>query len=179
MQKHQQERQIAEQTTATDSRVLDTQDEIKLLRDKVESLNLELRYNEQQLQEVEQELKHTNYELCQLSCALAAQRLTLDEAKEIAKNILANGKPSRESLADLLSAIYLSTVKLWDLKPTIKRNPSTRVELDKYSVDSIRFQAKFNELGTRFVGFKAQFARLKAKSDELKVQNKSITSPED
>lgn len=186
MLKHQQEHQEPEQTPSTDAKKLLTASEqielshekVKFWRKQVQSLNLELCEKDRLLQQTEEELKQTNQELRQLATVFAAERLTLDEALEVAKQILANGKLGREAIADLLGAIYLSPVKLWDIKPLPKRNSLTKADLHKYSEQQTKSVKKFNELGTRFVGLQATFARLKAQHDELKIKYKRRSETE-
>lgn len=90
------------------------QDTIEILQEQLESLNQLLLYKELEIQEMEQELLSTNQELCS---ALSLECLTLEEAKELAKKILASQKPTGECLAELLSAIYGSSVKADELEP--------------------------------------------------------------
>lgn len=183
MLKHQQEHQELEQIASIDAKkLLTASEEIELSREKVkfwrkqvQSLNLELREKDQLLQQTEEELEQTNHELRQLATMFAAERLTLDEALEVAKQILANGKLGREAIADLLGAIYLSPVKLWDIKPLPKRNSLTKANLNKYSEQQTKSIKKFNELGTRFVGLQATFAKIKAQHDVLKIKYKRRT----
>lgn len=117
MQKEQQERQIAQETASTDERLLAAFEEIEILREQLESLNLELHHKEQQLQEALQELKLTNQELC---TALSEESLappTRDSALKLALKILSSEKPARECLASLRGAIYDETVHPWEQGP--------------------------------------------------------------
>lgn len=67
MQRHKPEHQAAEQTTVSEEKFLAALEQIEIFREVLESLNLELRYQEQQLLELEQELIDTNQQLCTCS----------------------------------------------------------------------------------------------------------------
>ena len=84
------------------------EEETEILREQIESLKQVLRHQNEKLQQTEQELKYTNNEL---SAALDLVPLTLDEAKELAKNILSMEKPARNVLAEFISNFYNSSVK--------------------------------------------------------------------
>lgn len=109
MQEPQQKPQLLQQVPGTEEEVLDLQQcEIELLREQVQCLKLELRDKNQQLLETEQELQYTNEDL---SAALESKCLTLDAAKQLAREILAQNLPTREALAALLSTVYDAEVK--------------------------------------------------------------------
>jgi chromosome segregation ATPase len=80
------------------------------LREQVETLKQELQYERQLVKEYHQELLCTNSEMSILNSELQNVRrlesLKVDEAKRLAQNILSSQKSTRESLAELLSAIY-------------------------------------------------------------------------
>jgi predicted nucleic acid-binding Zn-ribbon protein len=82
--------------------------EVEILREQIDSLKQILHHQSQKLHETEQELRDTNNEL---SAALNYDQLTLDEAKELAKNILSMEKPARDALAEFLSSFYHRPVK--------------------------------------------------------------------
>lgn len=128
----------------------------------------------QELKACYQELKYTNEDLCN---ALNSERLTPDQAKELAITLVETEHPARVALAELLSAIYGQTVKPWDLQSrrmlTVSLNPSGINGVGKLSSEPIQlsaqavmFQAKFNELATRFASLKAKFTRLQAEYEE-------------
>ena len=85
MDRFQRDSQQATQTPGTNvEEALDLQQcEIELLREQVASLKLELRDKNQQLQEVEQELRYTNEELC--VALMGSEYLTCDAAKQSAQ----------------------------------------------------------------------------------------------
>ncbi len=120
---NQRKRQIVELSGSTDERLLAAFEEIESLREQVkylneviESQNSYQRYQDQELQKLEQELKVTNDDLCN---ALSVERLvppTLEEALKLASTILRSEKSTSEFLAELLTAIYNSTVESKELK---------------------------------------------------------------
>lgn len=152
-----------------------SENEIEILSEELEILKHELD-NERQLtkayyQEVkllEDELSATNRELC---AALMAQKLELDDAKELAKSIAKNNNSLRESLAKLISAIYGSPVKP-DQVGGIYKSRSTishliNDECDRIVAKSIELKEQSallktncKELGARFVEFKAHYLKL-------------------
>ena len=82
-------------------------DTIDILQAEIDSLNLELDYKKHELKELDQELRFTNQELC---AAINLKQLNLDEAIKIARNLLIARKPTKDFVAELLSAIYSSSV---------------------------------------------------------------------
>lgn len=176
--------------SATDERLLAAQDEINLLREQLEfsrelteSLKLESRYKDRQLQEVEQELKYTNHDLC---TALMLEQVCFEEAKELAKTILKSKKPVSQSLAELLSAIYGSTVKIEEVEQ-IDRSSITIMPLKSAEANmtvtnsrnlkerSEKLSVQYKEIGFRFVGFQGRFLGFKARCAELIEESKSRT----
>lgn len=89
------------------------EDETEILREQIESFKQILCHKNQKLHQTEQELRDTNNEL---SAALNCAQLTLDEAKELAKNILSMEKPARDALAEFLSTFYHRSVKAEQLQ---------------------------------------------------------------
>lgn len=134
MLENQQECEIAEQAVSTDERLLAAFEEIELLREQVryltevtESQNLYQRYQDKKLQEVKQELQVTNDDLCIALSIETLPQLTLEEALKLAKTILRSEKYASEFLAELLSAVYVCTVRSKELEQidriSIKSNP--------------------------------------------------------
>lgn len=183
MSKHQPERELAVQAISIDAKkLLDNWEEIELLREQVESLKLELSEQTQQLQETEEELKYTNqelrdanYELCE---AVNLKPLNLNEAKQLATALLRYEKPTRECLAELLSAIYGSPIEAWELDSTKKKSSFVKnstvkmVDFNQLAAERVKLKSQFHELGARFIAFKANFARFKTEYAQIK---KSIT----
>lgn len=120
MQRHKQEHQAAEQTTATEQKFLAALEQSEIFREEIETLNLELRYLQQQLLEQEQELIATNQELVainqELSTASRLENLSVDEVKALARTILKSNKSTSDSLAELIGAIYGCAVELEQLQ---------------------------------------------------------------
>ena len=104
--------QIVEQSASIDERLLAAFEEIESLREQVEYLNEVIEsqksyqpYQDRELQKLEQELKVTNDDLCN---ALSVERLV--------PPTLEGEKSTSEFLAELLTAIYNSTVESKELK---------------------------------------------------------------
>lgn len=183
MSKHQPEKKLAVQAISIDAdKLLDNWEEIELLHEQIASLKLELSEKNQQLQEIEEELRFTNQELRdanhELCEAVHLQYLTLNQAKQLATAFLRCEKPTRECLAELLSAIYGASIEAWELGSTKNHLPSVKnstvkiVDSHRSSHEQIKLKNQFNELGSRFIAFKASFARFKAEYAHIK---KSIT----
>ncbi|PSB26926.1 hypothetical protein [Chlorogloea sp. CCALA 695] len=109
MQRHEQDLQAAKQATAAEERLLSTLEQIEILHEVIETLNLGLRYKEQQLQELEQELIDTNQELW---TTFSLEQISLAQAKALARTIWQTNKSTSDSLAELIGAIYGSAVDL-------------------------------------------------------------------
>ncbi len=177
MPKNQQNRQEVE-TTASEQIAL-LHEQLEFCHELVKSLNLELDYQQQKQQELEQELVHTNSELCE---ALMLEQVCLEEAKAIAETILKSKKSVSESLSELLSAIYGSPVKLTELetdkleitKPLRSANANNIVqnlrELREYSKQNY---AQFKELGFQFISLRARYIEFNVRSAELRNKLKA------
>ncbi|GAB1542839.1 hypothetical protein NUACC21_55130 [Scytonema sp. NUACC21] len=169
-------------TTQKDSQVIESldmhsgersgiEDTVELLYEQIETLKQLLYYKELELQEIEQELRDTNENLC---AALNSPRLPLDEAKELVKTILPTKKPIREILATLLSGIYNSTVKPSELG---QEGQSNYIKLLSYSPDDCRltdnnvYQTKIMATAVR-----KQAAEIRAKSKMLIEQAREVRS---
>ncbi len=118
---HKQEPKLVKNSTSiTQQRVLEIRAEAETLREQIQNLKQKLRYKTQQLKEAQQELRYTNnqrHEINNESCAsLLLESLPLDEAKELAKEILTTQQSASESLDELLAAIYNSTVEVSELE---------------------------------------------------------------
>ena len=148
--------------------------ELRRLSKQKKSVQQKLHDTTEALKACNQELEYTNQDLCN---ALQSERLTPDEAKEIARTLVEREEPAREALAQLLSAIYGETVKPWDLQlkkmPTASLNPSGRNGVSKLSfepiqlsAEAIRFQAKFGQLAAKFASLKAKFTSLQAQYEK-------------
>lgn len=97
--------------------ILQKDAEIEFLRQQVELLKQELNCECQLTQIYSQELKDKEDELRsikdKLNTVLSFQKLELNRAKELAKNIAESNISVSESLAKLLMGIYSLTVKLF------------------------------------------------------------------
>lgn len=164
MQQLERERQVKLLTsTDTESKL---QEEVEFLHEQVESLQLELRHTKQQLQETDQELRYVNHEL---HTALKSGQSTHEQAKQLAKVVLVSQKPTRESLAELLSNLYDSTIEPWELgwsqSPTSRRAEPERVFAKRAELKAQRVQilGQFNKLQSQVTRLKPQYY------DELRV----------
>ncbi|MBD2773463.1 hypothetical protein [Iningainema tapete] len=86
-------------------KILELEEKVEFLLEQIESLKQYLCHKNYELQQIEQELGYTNKELRD---ALNAKLLNINEAMELAKNLLASNKPTKDILAELLIAIYSS-----------------------------------------------------------------------
>ncbi|MBD1928587.1 hypothetical protein H6F74_20380 [Trichocoleus sp. FACHB-90] len=145
------------------------EDAVELLHEQVESLKQELHYKELELQHIQQELIFTNQELC---AVLAVKQLTLDEAKELAKSILASQNITGESLCELLSAIYGTPVKADELQQTDTASSITC--LTNAHPNNAPDPFKGSELRTKFTSLAEQSDKLQAQSNRLKQQANEV-----
>jgi septal ring factor EnvC (AmiA/AmiB activator) len=185
--RHQQKRNPSQKKVANEANAVEAcQEEIGVLREQVESQHQDLVYRNQQVQAIEEELKATNQELyainCELNAALLSECMTLSKAKKLAKTLVASERPIRESLAELLSAIYGIRVAPQELeKETTDDSVSSsrRAKENQFSSEYVEVQSRFHELGARFVAFKAQFNRFKALYEERHVPNNNLLDTEE
>lgn len=159
-----------EKSSGFDAMSLSEKDaEIEFLRQQLELLKQELdcecqltQAYRQELQDIESDLRRKEKELS--TALLNLQMLELDRAKELAKSIVKSNKSVSESLAQLLSGIYNSTVEPGEFGQA--RSSKFRI---KPSRRSDRMTARFVELEACLGEFKAQFGEFKAQFDKLKV----------
>ncbi|WP_017318280.1 hypothetical protein [Mastigocladopsis repens] len=185
MQGNQKECQVSQEITSAYERLSAALMEIQLLheqveflRELVESENLNRRHEEQKLQELKQELKMTNQEL---STALMEDRLSLDEAKELARILLKSEKSARVSFAELLTTIYGCAVKPEELQQIDSLNMKT-VPLKKDLVRDIfansnklkhhskQLSKQYEGLGWRFMTMKDLYSKIQAYWTECKTK---------
>ena len=158
-----------EKSSSLDATSLSRKDaEIEFLRQQLELLKQELDCECQLTHAYRQELQDTEGELRRVEKELSnipkVQRLGLDQAKELAKSIVKSNTSVSESLAQLLSGIYNSTVKPGELgriyKSSFKIRPYRK---------SDRMKATLNELEVRLGEVKAQCFEVKAQFEQFKV----------
>lgn len=98
------------QETFNTDEILELAQTTKFLYEQVDSLEQELQYNAQIVEQYQQELMCTISEMNivnnELQHVLSLKTLEVDEAIQLAQNILSSNKSTSESLADLISAIY-------------------------------------------------------------------------
>ncbi|MEI2579406.1 hypothetical protein [Scytonema sp. PRP1] len=87
-------------------KIQELEEKVEFLLEQIESYKLELCYKNYELQEIKQELSYTNQELC--AAVISTKQLTINEAMELAKKLLASDKPTEDVLVELLTAIYSS-----------------------------------------------------------------------
>jgi chromosome segregation ATPase len=145
------------------------EDAVELLQEQVESLKQELHYKELELQQIQQELIFTNQELC---AVLTVKQLTLNEAKELAKNILASQNITSESLCELLSAIYGTPVKADELQQIDAASSITR--LTNAHPNNAPDPLRGSELRTKFTSLAEQSDKLQARSNRLRQKANEV-----
>lgn len=140
---------------------------------------------QQQLQEAKQELKEYRQELIAtneaLVDALKWECLTPDQAKKIAKALLAENEPSRETVVRLLNIIYGSDFKPWELghpqhfhpNPDAVKCSDSPSRWIQRSPESAHFKARFDQLKAQFVALKSQLVRLPIQHTEASKIYKS------
>lgn len=100
--------------------LLALQQEAEIRQEQIKSLQQELLEQQQLVQKLEQELREVNNNLLVMNAEFMAvfcsQPIPFDQAKEVAKTILASHQSIGESLAQLLSAIYGVSVEAWELE---------------------------------------------------------------
>ncbi|WP_414585686.1 hypothetical protein [Scytonema sp. PCC 10023] len=87
-------------------KIEELEEKVEFLLELIESYKLALCYKNDELQEIKQELSYTNQELC--AALISTNQLTINEAMELGKKLLAREKPTEDVLLELLLAIYSS-----------------------------------------------------------------------
>jgi septal ring factor EnvC (AmiA/AmiB activator) len=143
------------------------EDRVELLCEQIETLKQLLQYKELELQQIKQELRYTNEDLC---AALNSPWVTLDEAKQLVKQILVSKKPVGETLAKLLRAIYNSSVKPSELEQIHNSHCIKPSSTEPNNCISTNFEA----LKTKITDLKKQGAEVRAKSRMLREYSQGI-----
>ena len=160
------------------------EDTVELLYEQIETFKQLLEYKQLELEEIKQQLRYTNEDLC---AALNSPWVTLDEAKQLVKQILVSKKPVNETLAKLLSAIYNSPVKpleleqihnSYSIKPSStepNNYTSTHFDALKTKTTKARKQAAETRAKSRMLreyaqGIQAQSREVKAQFNEVGIQ---------
>jgi hypothetical protein len=142
--------------------------EVSQISEQRSALQMKLWSTTAELEACYQELLYTNQELCE---ALNSAILTCEQAKQRATTLLQQEGTARDALAALLSSIYGSMIKPWELQ-TLPTNYSTSGHINELaavpnkslplSEEAARFKADHLRLAAKFAALKAQLARLQA-----------------
>lgn len=142
--------------------------EVCQISEQKSALQMKLWSTAAELEACYQELRHTNHELCD---ALNSTVLTCEQAKQRAITLLQQEDTARDVLAALLSSIYGSTIKPWELQ-TLPANYSTPGHTNELaavpdqslplSEEAARFKADQLRLAAKFAALRAQLVRLQA-----------------
>ncbi|QDL07618.1 hypothetical protein DP113_06615 [Brasilonema octagenarum UFV-E1] len=134
---------------------------IELLCEQVESFKQLLYHKELELQEILQELHQTNEDLF---TALNSPCLTLDEAKELVKEILVSKKPIiGETLATVLNTIYNSTVEPQELEHKEKSNSP-----------KLLLSAPGNCMETKYLAYQTHITAVRKQASEIRVKSQMV-----
>ncbi|MBD0347334.1 MAG: hypothetical protein ICV63_21435 [Coleofasciculus sp. Co-bin14] len=119
---------LQETTIISAYELLKLQHEAEILREQVDSLKHELEYKNWLIEACQQELRDANSEIeafnCELQNIYSLEALKLDEAKRLARNMLSHRRFTRESLAELLSAMCCVEVTADELEPIAQSAPA-------------------------------------------------------
>ncbi|MUG99260.1 hypothetical protein F7734_46010 [Scytonema sp. UIC 10036] len=163
----QKDSQVIESTALNSAERPEIENRLELVCEQVETLKQLLYDKEIELQEMRQELQDTNMDLC---LALNSPWLSLDEAKELVKKLLASKKSNNEILAELLSTICNSTVKPSELehreisnsiKPLISQSANYKLTNNKGIL-------------TEIIALRKKAFETRAKSKILREQSRAI-----
>lgn len=142
--------------------------EVSQINEQRSALQMQLWSHAAELEACYKELRHTNQELCE---ALNSTVLTREQAKQRAIALLQEEESTRDALAALLSSIYGSTIRPWELQ-TLPANYSSSGRINELAVapnqalplseETARFKADQLRLAAKFAALRAQLGRLKA-----------------
>lgn len=156
--------------------------ELKRLTEQNQYLKQELCAANKLLVEYRQELDYTNQEL---NDALNMGSLSVTDARQLAKRLLNREESARDALAVMLSAIYRTPIKPWELQPTspitqvpVQDRNGSAAKLPALSDKAAQFKERYESLAARFAALKAQRTRLEGKLNltAAKRQPASLTS---
>ncbi|GJD20761.1 hypothetical protein RIVM261_057170 [Rivularia sp. IAM M-261] len=150
-----------------DNMDITTEDKVKLLTARVESLEQQLVLKKYELQATQEELKSTNEDLI---AALKPDILTQAEAKELAQNVLASKGSIHESLAKLLSGIYNTKIEASELAPINNynnREDSLNIQIDRLKSMHKALKQESTALKSESVSVRNRVAELKALSQDI------------
>jgi hypothetical protein len=179
LNQHQQEPQPVQDAISSDAfRVLSLEQEMEILQEQVESLKRVLcskdelvQQLQQQLEDAQQDMDYINQELSSL---FQSQRLTLKEAKDIARTLVASQQPTAQSFAQLLNQIFGSSIPAWELEQKPRLIPCINTEIEKFPQISIDVKVELNKLGTQRIAFQAMSTELKTLCHQLKAQARTL-----
>lgn len=178
-------------TSTEAARILQLQQENEILLEQIVTLEQQLQDNAQQLLEMEREVGYANYEMCQMNrellAVLQSEPLTFARAIEVATIIGLREKSARKALAELLGAIYGSTVEastleLEEMSPTEPSDGRTnKIRRDEF-ISRIREQksranelkAQLNAVWDRRQIIRAQTADIVAQNREYKQKRQAL-----
>ncbi len=149
-------------------------EKIEFLKEMIASLEQQLVETQQQLLATEKELIYTNHELC--AALLPSERLTFNQARELAKQLLAKNTSASYCLAILMSAIYKSPVDVRELEPKCGRKSNETRRRDNPPKNEISdrrepaIQDECDKLGDRVLMQLALVERLNSQTDIFKSQ---------
>ncbi|HEY9601911.1 MAG TPA: hypothetical protein V6C85_09895, partial [Allocoleopsis sp.] len=157
-------------------------EQIEFLQETIESQKLYLEHQAQQLHELGQELRDTDYQLDLMNqelqqmyyeywTASSLKPLTLAQSKELAQILLASGESATHVVAQLLSAIYGAPVESSELeqrqKPSpIQLHPTAMTKLNQIQVECEQLQVQLNNLRERYGTLQDLSAKMKAQREE-------------
>jgi hypothetical protein len=177
----QQEPQPVQQAISSDAfRVLSLEQEMEILQEQVETLKRLLCYKEEQVQQLQQQLKDAEQDMDEMNQEFLnifqSQHLTPEEAKDIARTLVASEQHTAQSFAQLLNQIFGSSIPDGELeqKPMLTSSSSTEIKLNKLRTEMIASQAISTKLKTLSYQLKAQARALHQFSQALKTESQSL-----
>ncbi|NMG22457.1 hypothetical protein [Brasilonema bromeliae] len=152
----------------------EVEDTVELLCEQVQTLKQLLYHKELELQEIQQELLHTNEDLC---AALNSPSLALDSAKESVKEILVSKNPIGETLPTRFSTIYNSTVKPSELGHKEKSNsiqPLISAPDNSILINNQAYQIKITALIKQGREIQAKSKILREQATEIRAKSREV-----
>ncbi|MBD0343487.1 MAG: hypothetical protein ICV63_01355 [Coleofasciculus sp. Co-bin14] len=163
-----QENHLHQQKDSDNRKIWEMEEDIEILREQVDSLEQMLHHENQRTDYYIQELGYTNQELEgmneELNNLIISKTLPLDEALELAKNIVEKNQSVGESLTELLKAIYQ-----YPDQYSVKVNEFEQI-------DSSSVKSGFNKVVAQRHEITSHSYKIRADSSQIMTESYKITS---
>jgi hypothetical protein len=169
-----QENHLHQQKDLDERKIRAMEEDIEILREQVDSLKQLLHHEHQRTDYYIQELGYTTQELDwmneELNNLIILKTLSLDEALELADNIVEKNQSVGESLTELIKAIYQ-----YPDQYSVKVNELEQIDSSSVKGGSNKVVAETHEIQAQLLKIEADFSQIMIDSHNLRSQSREIT----